>query len=182
MMFVRNDSKIFKFCRPKCHRAFLKKRNPRKTKWTKAFRKAAGKEMTVVRRLGGAHWWACLYPHAHRFNHPLPASPPPQPTRAQDSTFEFEKRRHKPIKYDREIMTTTIRAMKRVAEIQKAREERFYDKRMAVAKVMEREAHAVEIADAVHLLEPETVRKATESNLVARVTRKAKESDKMDLE
>jgi len=125
-----------------------------------------------------------LYPHAHLFHptHQLTTTATPTHTRAQDSTFEFEKRRHKPIKYDREIMTTTIRAMKRVAEIQKAREERFYDKRMAVAKVMEREAHAVEIADAVHLLEPETVRKATESNLVARVTRKAKESDKMDLE
>ncbi|KAJ3381797.1 ATPase-activating ribosome biosynthesis protein [Lobulomyces angularis] len=99
MMFVRNDSKVFRFCRSKCHKNFKMKRNPRKVKWTKAFRHAAGKEMVI------------------------------------DSTLEFEKRRNIPVRYDRELMSTTLKAMKRVQEIKQKRE-RVLAKRRLLGKTL----------------------------------------------
>jgi large subunit ribosomal protein L24e len=87
--FVRNDCKIFRFCRSKCHRAFKKKRNARKVRWTKAFRKSHGKEMTIVCELV-----LCTGSHA-----------------AQDPVLDFEKRRNVPTKYDRDLWQTTGRLM-----------------------------------------------------------------------
>ncbi|TPX36021.1 hypothetical protein SmJEL517_g01778 [Synchytrium microbalum] len=103
IQFVRNDAKIFRFCRSKCHKNFKMKRNPRKVAWTKAFRRAHGKEMTI------------------------------------DPTLEFEKRRNVPVKYDRELVASTVKAMKRVAEIKARRERVFYKNRMVKAGKKEHE-------------------------------------------
>ena len=118
MVFVRNDSKQFRFCRSKCHRNFNKKRNPRKVAWTKAYRKTRGKEMAV------------------------------------DSTFDFEKRRNRPVKYDRDLMGKTILAMKRVDSIRQEREQRFFGNRMQDAKAEKKKQVRVEIEKSIELLAP----------------------------
>lgn len=94
IMFVRNDAKEFRFCRAKCHKAFKQRRNPRKLRWTKAFRKAAGKELVV------------------------------------DSTLTFAARRNVPVRYNRELVVTTLKAMSRIEEIRQKRERAFYKNRM----------------------------------------------------
>lgn len=102
--------------RSKCHKNFKMKRNPRKLKWTKAFRKAAGKEMTV------------------------------------DSTLVFGARRNVPVKYDRDLVQKTLKAMERIGEIRRRRERVFYKQRMAGRRAQElREARKL-VADHEHLL------------------------------
>ncbi|CAM9607726.1 unnamed protein product, partial [Ectocarpus fasciculatus] len=116
--FVRNDAKTFEFCRSKCHKNFKKKRNPRKMKWTKAFRKTAGKEMTV------------------------------------DSTFEFEKRRNRPVRYNRELMGTTLRAMRRVSEIKDKRQDLFYRMRMRAHSGTQKEEIRAKIRKGIEIIAP----------------------------
>jgi len=114
--FVRNDARVFKFCRSKCHKNFKMKRNPRKVRWTKAFRKAAGKEMAI------------------------------------DSTLEFEKRRNVPVKYDRELVKTTIAAVKRVGEVRRRRETAFWKSRMSTNSTLSLTRDALEVTRSFHLL------------------------------
>jgi len=47
-----------------------------------------------------------------------------------DSTLEFEKKRNRPPKYDRELWRKTIKAIKKINEIKARREHQFYLNRM----------------------------------------------------
>ena len=139
--FVRNDAKVFKFCRSKCHKTFKNKLNPRKLRWTKAFRKAAGKEM------------------------------------AMDSSFDFERLRNRPVKYDRELMKTTVRAMERVQRVKERREERFWEKRMEPNKEVAKERNLAELRQGLDLLVSPLHQKETQK-VAQRATTRVMEKQK----
>jgi len=71
-------------------------------------------------------------------------------------------------------MGATIRAMKRVAEIQQARGERFYANRMKGVKKLQATQAAMEVAQNIDLVKPAVVRKAQETNVAEKVKVKAK--------
>lgn len=48
-----------------------------------------------------------------------------------DSTLQFASRRNVPVRYNRDRVASTLKAMDRVAEIRNRRERVFYKKRMA---------------------------------------------------
>ena len=49
----------------------------------------------------------------------------------KDSVYEFEKRRNVPVRYDRELVATTLKAMDRIQEIRQKRERAFWRNRYA---------------------------------------------------
>ncbi|XP_060177534.1 probable ribosome biogenesis protein RLP24 [Lycium barbarum] len=116
IQYVRNDAKIFRFCRSKCHKNFKMKRNPRKVKWTKAYRRLHGKDMT------------------------------------QDSTFEFERKRNRPERYDRNVTENTLKAIKKIDKIRVDREERHIAKRMKGKKSKEQREAENELKQSIHMV------------------------------
>lgn len=107
---------VFKFCRSKCHAAFKKKKNPRKTKWTKVYRKTTGKELTV------------------------------------DPSFEFEKKRNSPIKYNREIWTKIVDAIKKVENIKLKRQNLHIMQRLRNGRDVENERDIKEVHRDISLI------------------------------
>jgi large subunit ribosomal protein L24e len=72
----------------------------------------------------------------------------------KDSTFEFEKRRNRPVKYNRETMEHTLKAMKRVSEIQSKRQEMFFKMRMRSHKATQKSLIKAVITKGTELLAP----------------------------
>ncbi|MCI19200.1 putative ribosome biogenesis protein RLP24-like [Trifolium medium] len=99
------------------------KRNPRKVKWTKAYRRVHGKDMT------------------------------------QDSTFEFERKRNRPERYDRNLAENVLKAIPKIDKIRVSREESHHKNRMKGKKQKEQKEAAKEIKDSIDIIKAPPVLK-----------------------
>jgi large subunit ribosomal protein L24e len=71
-----------------------------------------------------------------------------------DSTLNFAARRNIPIKYNRELVQTTLKGIKRIEEIRLRRERVFYINRMAGHRTRDLEEDRKLVEDHQHLLPP----------------------------
>lgn len=69
-----------------------------------------------------------------------------------DTTLQFAARRNVPVRYNRDHVATTLKAMQRVSEIRAKRERVFYKNRMAGNKEKEKAANRKLVAENEHLL------------------------------
>ncbi|KAK9950108.1 hypothetical protein M0R45_005610 [Rubus argutus] len=143
IQFVRNDAKIFRFCRSKCHKNFKMKRNPRKVKWTKAYRRLRGKDMT------------------------------------QDSTFEFERKRNRPERYDRNLAENTLKAIKKIDKVRVDREAKHHEKRMKGKKAKITREAVKELEQSITIIRaPDALQKDPSLILPAKVKVSQEQLDK----
>jgi large subunit ribosomal protein L24e len=71
-----------------------------------------------------------------------------------DAAQDFEKRRNRPTRYDRESMGTTLRAMSRVQEIKNKREKLHFKHRMKGVKTRDTQRARLEIKNDIEILAP----------------------------
>merc|ERR1719245_2988320 len=113
-------------------------------KWTKAYRRAHGKEMMT------------------------------------DTSFNFERKRMAPVKYNRNLMVKTIQAMQTVERIKQVRKERFQKQRLATQLRARQTSAQREATKGIRLLEGPNKEKAMayEKDLAEKAKAKAKKKVK----
>lgn len=103
---------------------------------------------------------------------------------AVDSTMDFEQRRHVPVKYNRELVANTLKAMKRVDEIKQRRQRDLWEARMRKAKVQETRDAVTALKHNIDWIEDAEVKQVakddlhTAQKLVEEKKQKRKEAEK----
>merc|ERR1712118_388934 len=100
-----------------------------------------------------------------------------------DSTFDLEKKRNTPIKYDRNVWVKTVQAMKTIDKIRQARTERFHKARLSKMTKVYRTLAEKEIAKHSHLLEEPTKEQVKAKRLAKKKAALAEtRADKMEVD
>ena len=86
---------------------------------------------------------------------------------AVDSTMDFERRRHAPVKYNRELVQDTLKVMKRVEEIKSRRQNDLWEKRMERSKAQEKKDAATAIKHNIDWIEDIEVKNTARDDLLA---------------
>jgi len=88
-----------------------------------------------------------------------------------DPSFEFEKRRNAPQKYDREAWVKTVEAMKRIEKIKHKRSSHHIMQRLKKAKVLDKEKDIKEVQRNLSLIRSPAagLKKAQEERMVEEI-------------
>ncbi|KAM3288797.1 hypothetical protein P3S67_022227 [Capsicum chacoense] len=70
----------------------------------------------------------------------------------QDSTIEFERKRNRPERYDRNVTENTLRAIKKIDKIRVDRDERHIAKRMKGKKTKDQREAEKELEQSIHII------------------------------
>uniref|UniRef100_A0A2I2ZAP3 Large ribosomal subunit protein eL24-related N-terminal domain-containing protein n=1 Tax=Gorilla gorilla gorilla TaxID=9595 RepID=A0A2I2ZAP3_GORGO len=79
-----------------------------------------------------------------------------------DNSFEFDKHRNEPIKYQRELWNKTIDAMKRVEEIKQKRQAKFIMNRLKKNQELQKVQDIKEVKQSIHLIQARLAGKGKE--------------------
>eukprot|EP00316_Scyphosphaera_apsteinii_P000079 CAMPEP_0119309152 /NCGR_PEP_ID=MMETSP1333-20130426/14285_1 /TAXON_ID=418940 /ORGANISM="Scyphosphaera apsteinii, Strain RCC1455" /LENGTH=96 /DNA_ID=CAMNT_0007313081 /DNA_START=261 /DNA_END=551 /DNA_ORIENTATION=- len=82
---------------------------------------------------------------------------------AMDTSFDFERLRNRPVKYDRELMKKTVRSMERVQQVKESREKRFWEKRMEGNKEAVKQRDLAEVRQGLDLIVAPVAQKAAQT-------------------
>jgi large subunit ribosomal protein L24e len=151
--FVRNDARLFRFCRSKCHKnvcASLSSVNGRCLTLSKVQNEEKPSEGSQHPPKFCLKRTFTLTPSQLKWTKAFRKSAGKE--MVVDSTLTFAARRNIPIRYNRDLVATTLKAMQRVSEIRSRREKVFYRSRMAGNKERERAANRKLVAENGHLL------------------------------
>jgi len=89
---------------------------------------------------------------------------------------QFAKKRNAPVKYDRNLVNATVKAMERVEEIRQRREQQFTKRRLAgkLARDRKREEDRKVVAEGEHLIRKELREREEGQPLAAESTKMAR--------